>query len=113
METKHYVIWVVLFSVLITLCGWPALSADDSVGESIFKSKCQVCHMIAGDGNYQSAYYKQYRPKDFSKSVAWGNLSEEKIKFVLTRGQGVMRPIPLSADETRALIDYMMNDLKK
>lgn len=113
MKTKHSVILVVLFSVMIALCAQQALSADGSAGKIIFKGKCQVCHMIEGDGNYPSAYIKQYRPKDFSKSVAWGNLSEEKIKFVLTRGQGVMRPIPLNADETKALIDYMMKDLKK
>jgi mono/diheme cytochrome c family protein len=113
MKTKHCGILVVFFSVLITFSGAQALSADKSAGKIIFKSKCQVCHMIEGDGNYPSAYYRQYRPKDFSKSIAWEKLTEEKIKSVLMRGQGVMRPVPLSAEENKALIDYMMNELKK
>jgi hypothetical protein len=29
------------------------------------------------------------------------------------KGQGVMRPVPLNAADTKALIDYMMNDFKK
>jgi cytochrome c5 len=29
------------------------------------------------------------------------------------KGQKVMRPVPLSDTETKALIDYMMNDLRK
>jgi hypothetical protein len=114
MKTKHCrIVLVLLFSVLIILSGKQALSADTSAGEIIFKSKCQVCHMIEGDGNYPSAYYRQYRPKDFSKSISREKLTEEKIKFVLVKGKGVMRPIPLNAEETKALIDYMMNELKK
>ena len=112
MKAKHGII-VVLFSVLIILSGKQALSADTSAGKIIFKSNCQFCHMIEGDGNYPSAYYRQYRPKDFSKSIAWEKLTKEKIKFVLEKGQGVMRPIPLNSEETKTLIDYMMNDLKK
>jgi Cytochrome c, mono- and diheme variants len=114
MKTKHCrIVLVLLFSVLIILSGKQALSADTSAGKIIFKNNCQVCHMIEGDGNYPSAYYRQYRPKDFSKSISWEKLTEEKIKFVLVKGQGVMRPIPLNAEETKALIDYMMNELKK
>ena len=112
MEAKHGII-VVLFSVLIILSGNQALSADTSAGKIIFKNNCQVCHMIEGDGNYPSAYYKQYRPKDFSKSIAWEELTEKKIRIVLVKGQKVMRPVHLNATETKALIDYMMNDLKK
>ena len=55
----------------------------------------------------------QYRPKDFSNSNAWKKLTEKKIRRVLAKGQGVMRPIALNAAETKALIDYMTNDLKK
>jgi len=112
MKAKHEII-VVLFSVLIILSGKQALSADTSAGKIIFKNNCQVCHMIEGDGNYPSTYYRQYRPKDFSKSIAWEKLTEKKIRLVLVKGQGVMRPVSLTAAETKALIDYMMNDLRK
>jgi mono/diheme cytochrome c family protein len=113
METKHCAILCVLFSAVIIIFFGRISSADESAGRIIFKAKCQVCHMIEGDGNYASAYYKQYRPKDFSKSISWGKLTEEKIRDVLKKGQGVMRPVPMTADETRALVSYMMNDLKK
>jgi len=69
--------------------------------------------MIKAEGLPVSAYHAQYKPKDFTTSSAWSNLTEEKINFVLTRGQGVMKPVKLSAEDYKALIDYMINDLKK
>jgi hypothetical protein len=113
MKVKYYKIVAVLLTVLITFFAEKSLCGDFTKGEIIFKSKCQSCHLIEGDGNFVSTYHRQYKPKDFSKSISWEGLSEEKIKFVLTRGQGVMRAIPLNADESKALIDYMMNNLKK
>ncbi len=113
MTIKNYAILAVSFAVLISLFAGKAFSSDYTEGKIIFKSKCQVCHFIEGDGNLVSAYQRQYRPKDFSKSISWEGLSEEKIKFVLMRGQGVMRPIPLNAEESKALTGYMMNELKK
>lgn len=113
MKTKYCAIGAVCFSMLITLNAELSRAADYSAGKAVFKSRCQGCHRIEGDGSYPSTFYKQYRPKDFSKSVAWENLTEEKIRFVLTRGQGVMRPIPLTAEETKALIDYMTHELKR
>lgn len=113
MTANHYVLSMVLLTLLVTLFSGKALSGDYSTGKMIFKANCQVCHIITSDGDYESAYYKQFRPKDFSNSDAWKGVSEKKIKSVLKKGQGVMRPVPLTADETKALIDYMINDLKK
>ena len=113
MKTKQWAIAAVLFSMFITLYVGQSSAADYSAGKAVFKSRCQGCHRIEGDGSYPSTFYKQYRPKDFSKSIAWENLTEEKIRFVLAKGHGVMRPIPLTADETNVLVDYMMHDLKK
>ena len=113
MKTKHCAILVLLLSMVITLNADQTWATDYSAGKAVFKSRCQGCHRIEGDGSYPSTFYKQYRPKDFSKSAAWENLSEEKIRFVLAKGHGVMRPIPLTADQTNALIDYMMHELKK
>ena len=113
MKTKYCAVLVLLFSAVITLNASQTGAADYSGGKAVFKSRCQGCHRIEGDGSYPSAFYKQYRPKDFSKSIAWENLTEEKIRLVLAKGHGVMRPIPLTADQTNALIDYMMHELKK
>lgn len=113
MKAKQYVMVALLFLTVILLSADQTLAADYSAGKAVFKSRCQGCHRIEGDGSYPSAFYRQYRPKDFSKSSSWENLSEEKIRFVLAKGHGVMRPIPLTADQTKALIDYMMHELKK
>jgi len=113
MQPKKIVFFTVLFSLLIPFLSGQTFGADYAAGKAVFKSRCQGCHRIEGDGSYESTFYRQYRPKDFSKSAAWENLTQEKIKFVLAKGQGVMRSIPLSADETNALIDYMTHDLKK
>ena len=113
MKAKHWIAALFSFSFLVFLCADPGYTAQSPEGKAVFKSRCQGCHRIEGDGSYPSAFYRQYRPKDFSQSAAWENLDEGKIRFVLTRGQGVMKPIPLTAEETKALIDYMMHDLKK
>lgn len=112
MRTKHIAL-VVMAAALLPVAGAQASAVDTRSGKALFKAKCQACHTIEGDGNYRSSYHKQFRPKDFSKSGAWKGVTEEKIRFVLIRGQGVMRPVALSEEETRALIDYMMKDLQK
>ncbi|MRR15122.1 MAG: c-type cytochrome [Deltaproteobacteria bacterium] len=113
MKVKLYAMAALLCLTAILLGADQIRAADYSAGKAVFRSRCQGCHRIEGDGSYPSTFYKQYRPKDFSKSAAWENLSEEKIRFVLAKGHGVMRPVPLSADQSRALIDYMMHELKK
>lgn len=115
MKAKHYA-YAMAFLLFLTVALFSvdqARAVDYSAGKAVFKSRCQGCHRIEGDGSYPSAFYRQYRPKDFSKPSSWENLSEEKIRFVLAKGHGVMRPVPLTADQTKALIDYMMHELKK
>jgi len=113
MKIMRYSIYVSLFFGFNLFFAGFALCDDYSKGKVIFRNNCTVCHLIASEGTPVSAYHAQYHPKDFTKSSAWTNLSEEKITFVLTRGQGVMRPVKLTAEDSKALIDYMMHDLKK
>jgi cytochrome c5 len=113
MKIIHYGIFVSLFFGFNLLLTGNALCEDYGKGKVIFKNNCTVCHQIKSEGAPVSAYHAQYRPKDFTTSSAWTNLSAEKILFVLTRGQGVMRPIKLTAEDSKALIDYMMHVLKK
>jgi mono/diheme cytochrome c family protein len=113
MKIMRYSICVSLFLGFNLSFAGHALCDDYSKGKVIFRNNCVVCHQIESEGAPVSSYHTQYRPKDFTKSSAWTNLSEEKITFVLTRGQGVMRPVKLTAEDSKALIDYMMNDLKK
>jgi len=113
MKKKIYGISVVLVAGLISLSAGQSFGKDYSEGKKIFKGKCQACHSIDGDGSMVSAYHKQYEAKDFSKAASWKNLSKDKIRFVLKRGHGVMKPVQLTDAETKALIDYMTNELKK
>jgi Cytochrome c, mono- and diheme variants len=113
MKIMRYSICVSLFLGFNLFFAGYALCDDYSKGKVIFRNNCVVCHQIESEGAPVSSYHTQYRPKDFTKSSAWTNLSEEKITFVLTRGQGVMRPVKLTAEDSKALINYMMNDLKK
>jgi cytochrome c5 len=113
MKIIHYSICISLFLGFNLFFAGNAICDDYSKGKVIFRDNCIVCHLIKSEGAPVSAYHAKYNPQDFTTSSAWKNLREEKINFVLTRGQGVMKPIKLSAEDYKALVDYMMNDLKK
>lgn len=113
MKMIRYSIIIALFLSFNLFFIGKGFGEDYSKGRTIFRNNCVVCHQIKSEGAPVSAYHAQYHPKDFTTSSPWTNLSEEKIIFVLTRGQGVMRPIKLTAEDTRALLDYMLHDLKK
>src|SRR5208283_305039 len=114
MKIMRYSICVSLFLGFNLFFAGNALCADYNNGKTVFRNNCVACHQIESEGAPVSAYHAQYRPKDFTKSSAWTkNLSEEKIASVLTRGQGVMKPVKLTAENSKALIDYMIHDLKK
>jgi cytochrome c5 len=113
MKIMRYSICVSLFLGFNLVFIGNTLCDNYSKGKVIFRNNCVVCHQIESERAPVSAYHDQYRPKDFTKSSAWTNLSEEKITFVLTRGQGVMRPVKLTTEDSKALTDYMMHDLKK
>ncbi|HVO66295.1 MAG TPA: cytochrome c [Syntrophales bacterium] len=87
-------------------------SDEYSAGETLFKKNCQFCHHLKGDDNYSSAYYMQFRPKDFEDIDAWKGLDEQKIMQVLQKGKGVMPAQNLKPEEIKAIIDYMTHKLK-
>ena len=113
MKITRNIIYVSLFLGINLFFSCNAFCKDYSKGKDIFRNNCIACHLIKSEGAPVSAYQAQYTPKDFTTSSAWKNLSEKKINFVLTRGQGVMKPIKLSVEDYKDLVDYMMNDLKK
>jgi len=113
MKTNHYLIGV---SVLlgINLCfAVNAFCKDISRGEAVYRSNCIMCHLIRSENPPLSTYYKEHQPKDFTTALGSRNLSEDKIKSVLNEGQGIMRPVRLSQEDYKALVDYMINVLKK
>ena len=88
-------------------------SNEYSAGKELFKKNCQFCHQQKGDDNYPSAYYQEFKPKDFSKHGSLKGLDEGEINQVITKGKGVMPAINLKPEEKKAIIDFMARELKK
>ena len=113
MKTTRSMICVsVLFVISLCFAGH-VMGKDMSKGEAVFRGNCTMCHLILAENPPISAFYREFRPKDFTTPEGSKDLSEEKIKSVLTYGQGNMRPIKLSSEDYKALVDYLINDLKK
>ena len=113
MKVTRHIIYISLFLGINLFFAGNTFCKDYSKGKAIFRNNCTVCHLIKSEGAPVSAYQTKYNPKDFTTSSAWKNLSKKKINSVLARGQGVMKPIKLSTEDYKDLVDYMMNDLKK
>lgn len=111
---KGFIIGTTLL-ILGTLLIFTAIVKSDeySAGETLFKKNCQFCHHLKGDDSYPSAYYVQFRPKDFTDPDSWKGLDEQKIIQVMQKGKGVMPAINLKPDEIKAIIDYMTHKLKR
>jgi len=90
-----------------------AISDDYSAGQTLFKKNCQFCHNLKGDDNYPSAYWRQFRPKDFADPDSWKGLDGQKIEQVIKNGKGVMPAINIKPEDAKAIIDYMTHVLKK
>jgi len=87
-------------------------SGEYSAGETLFRKNCEFCHNLKGDDNYHSAYWRQFGPKDFTDHDSWKGLNAEKIAQVIKNGKGVMPPVRLTPEETKAIIDFMTHKLK-
>lgn len=109
---------ILIFTITLALGGMflvfgNAGGDDYSAGQILFKKNCQFCHNLKGDDNYPSAYYRQFRPKDFADPDSWKGLDAQKIEQVIKKGKGVMPAINLKPEDTKAIIDYMAHELKK
>lgn len=113
MKKTYCVICISLFLGINLLFAGSALCENYSKGKIIYKNHCTVCHRIKSEGTPESAYQVQYKPLDFTTCSGSKNLSPEKIYFVLRNGKGVMKPVKLSAEESKALVGYLINDLKR
>ncbi|MGZ6226309.1 MAG: c-type cytochrome [Syntrophales bacterium] len=110
---KKFLISTIIFALggMFLLLG--NAGADDySAGQTLFKKNCQFCHNLKGDDNYPSAYYRQFRPKDFADHDSWKGVDGQKIEQVIKKGKGVMPAINLKPEDTKAIIDYMTHVLK-
>ena len=101
---------VILGATLITAGDVPG--DEYSTGQTLFRKNCEFCHILKGDDYYPSAYWRQFRPKDFTDPDSWKGLDAGKIGEVIKNGKGAMPPVRLTPEETKAIIDFMTHKLK-
>jgi mono/diheme cytochrome c family protein len=92
---------VVLLSVVFVS---PVIGQD---GKQIYNNRCALCHGPDGDGK---GVILQTTPfgADF-----WKANDDAAISKVIVEGKGRMPAIPLSPEETKAVVEYMKSSFKK
>jgi len=79
----------------------------DERGQTIFNSKCALCHGSDGSGNGPAAASLNPSPADFNSSSFWQNMSNAKIADTINSGHGSMPALNLSSGDINAVISYM------
>ena len=92
---------VVLLSVIFVS---PAIGQD---GKQLYGNRCALCHGADGDGK---GVIMQTAPfgADF-----WKANDDAAISKAIVEGKGRMPAIPLSPEETKAVVEYMKANFKK
>ena len=88
-------------------------SGELDKGKTLYQEKCQMCHGAGGKGDGPAAASFNPRPYDLATADFWNNNGEKKVKDAIENGFGVMPPIGLKADQTKAVIDYMAHTFKR
>lgn len=112
---KEIVLCTVVVICLATAPLWWRIANADEIkqGKEIYTNKCQMCHGADGKGDGPAAASFNPRPYDLAAAAFWKSDAEKKIKGAIENGFGVMPPIGLSSDQTKAVIDYMAHAFKK
>jgi cytochrome c5 len=95
---------VVLLSVVFVS---PVVGQD---GKQIYGNRCALCHGADGDGKgaimqtdaFDAKFWKQGKKSD-----------DAAITAAIVEGKGRMPAIPLSPEETKAVVEYMKSTMKK
>ncbi|OPY05492.1 MAG: Cytochrome c6 [Syntrophaceae bacterium PtaB.Bin038] len=90
--------------LLSTALADPAVAQD---GKQIYNNRCALCHGTDGDGK---GIIMQIAPfgADF-----WKANDDASISKAIVEGKGRMPAIPLSPEETKAVVEYMKANFKK
>jgi len=91
----------------ILLCFVLAAPAVAQDGKQIYNNRCALCHGADGDGK---GVIMQIAPfgADF-----WKASDDAAISKAIVEGKGRMPAIPLSSEETKAVVEYMKANFKK
>jgi len=94
-----------LLSALLSIVFATPAAAQD--GKQIFNNRCALCHGADGDGK---GVIMQIAPfgADF-----WKASDDAAISKAIVEGKGRMPAIPLSPEETKAVVEYMKANFKK
>jgi mono/diheme cytochrome c family protein len=107
--------WIGSLLIFLIIVGLAGMASGDelAVGQSLYATKCHICHGANGRGDGPAAAALNPRPADFTKASFWQDNAVEKIKQTLKKGKGMMPAFSLKDDEIKALIDYMEHAFKK
>lgn len=94
----------VLCVLLSTVVAKPALGQD---GKQIYNNRCALCHGAGGDGKGVIMQIAPFGP-DF-----WKANDDAAIAKVIVEGKGRMPAVPLSPEETKAVVEFMKSSFKK
>lgn len=92
---------VVLLSVVFVS---PVIGQD---GKQIYSNRCALCHGPDGDGK---GVIMQTSP--FGAEF-WKANDDAAVSRAIVEGKGRMPAIPLSPEETKAVVEYMKSSFKK
>ena len=82
----------------------PVIGQD---GKQIYGNRCALCHGSDGDGK---GVIMQTAPFD---AEFWKKSDDAAISKAIVEGKGRMPAIPLSPEETKAVVEYMKSTFKK
>jgi mono/diheme cytochrome c family protein len=94
-----------LLSVLLSIVFAAPAAAQD--GKQIYNNRCALCHGADGDGKGVIMQIAPFGP-DF-----WKSHDDAAISKVIVEGKGRMPAVPLSPEETKAVVEYMKANFKK
>lgn len=94
------VLGVILCVLLVT----PAAGQD---GKQIYNNRCALCHGADGDGKGVIMQIAPFGP-DF-----WKANDDAAVSKAIVEGKGRMPAIPLSPEETKAVVEFMKKNFKK
>lgn len=82
-------------------------SAFAQDGKQIYNNRCALCHGTDGDGKGVIMQIAPFGP-DF-----WKASDDAAISKAIVEGKGRMPAIPLSPEETKAVVEFMKSSFKK
>jgi len=112
---KKVLLCAVVVTCMVTIPLWWIIASADELaqGKELYSNKCQMCHGVGGKGDGPAAASFNPRPYNLATVEFWKNDAEKKIKDAIENGFGVMPPIGLNGDQTKAVVDYMAHTFKK